>query len=162
TGTIGFLNVVLGEDPAVTPNQGIKLGGTFTVNLADPDGDGKILFNEFGLNLFQADISGKLDIDGLKISANIGTSTLGAIQIAIDGDSGPSAPGQITGLPGDHGLAGVLSRLSITGETAFDDFNNLTPDMILAALDRLITQLSNLGAGGVFHQPLPLINKSLA
>ena len=49
-GTLGFLQVRLDEDPAVAPNSGIDLNGTFTVNLTDPGtamADGRIDRSEF-------------------------------------------------------------------------------------------------------------------
>jgi hypothetical protein len=46
--------------------------------------------------------------------------------------------------------------------TAFENFQNLAPQQILQMLQDLVDQLSALGAGGVFDQPIPLINKSVS
>jgi hypothetical protein len=158
-GTLGFLNVKLEEDPAVPDNQGVSITGNVTVNLADPGtssgADGRITFAEIASSLpavFKPALSADFKIDGLLLSANVGESTLGALRVSLDE--------QVTS---PEELAQLLQKVQIQGELAsFLNFNNITPQMILDALQVLEGQLRTMGAGGVFDQPLPLINKSLS
>ncbi len=165
TATIGFLDVRMTEDSAVTPNDGITITANIGVDLTDPGtagADNRILFEEFlgpnPLNLFDVSIDGVFDIDGLKVSADIGSSSLGSILISLDGESGPAAPGHITSL---SQLQNLPSAIQITGEEGFLDFNNITPEVIIQMISALIDRLQALDNGGVFDTKIPIINKKL-
>jgi autotransporter-associated beta strand protein len=156
-GTIGFLNVRLQEDPSIPNNTGISISPTVAVNLVDPSGTGRITFDELGVNIFSPSITGTVNIPGLQISASIGSGpALGSINIF----TANHAPVQITSF--DPAVLFSPSVINIVAQQNLLDFNNITPDMVLAALDSLIDQLRKVGAGGIFDQPLPLINKSLS
>ncbi len=155
TGTVGFLNVKLGEDG---DQHGVQINGTVALNLTDPGDNGRITVNELTpsnlADTFDASIDATFAVDPLKITADLGSGddsvSLGQISIKLD-------PTHITSLSD-------LSNLSpqISGKTAFEDFTNITPQMILAAIQALIEKLRGLGAGGVFDTRLPLINKSVS
>src|SRR5438046_1788585 len=77
----------LSNDPALTNNTGITIGGTFTVNLVDPgtDQDSRISLDELNLSnltsIFNAGIDARFNIDGLLVSADAGVNTtLGSIK----------------------------------------------------------------------------------
>ena len=164
--TIGFLNVRLQEDPAVTPNKGVIISADVGVNITDPGtnaADARVVLSELlapnPLNVFHATIDGVFDIDGLKITADVGTSNVGSIQISLDGESGPAAAGHITTL---SQLQNLPSNIQIAGEENFVNFDNITPEMILNMLSVFIDRLQALGKGGVMGQKIPVINKSLS
>src|SRR5262249_51693780 len=117
--SIGFLDVRLQEDPAVTPNKGITFAGDLTVNLKDPGTsaadarttlDGAHSSNPTAV--FDAGIVARSDIDGLQAPAEVGGTALGTLTISLDGESGPNAPGHVTSLAQ---LANLPSGIVVNG-----------------------------------------------
>ncbi len=159
TGSMGFLRVKLNEDPAVTPNTGIDVSGTIDVSLTDPgsvSADGRITRSEFQsgnlLDVFDASIDATFDIDGLRLSADAGlTTTLGSIGVSLAGDS-PSDPGHVQSLAE---LQNLPSQIVVTGLGDFLDFNNLTAQGVLAALEQLCAWLDQFGDTALFGTEIP-------
>jgi Ca2+-binding RTX toxin-like protein len=183
TGSVGFLDVKLRELASATgemsqctgvaENDGICLSATVTVNLADPaasgtpEDDQRITLAELTpgnlTSVFVPGITGSLDIDGLELIANVGDGlATGTVTVSLDGTS--DTQGRIDGLDDFPRVLGALAANMQTDLdfAGFDNFNNLSPQMILEALELVINQLRSLGAGGVFDTQLPLINKSVS
>jgi hypothetical protein len=158
-GSLGFLQVRLGENAAASPNTGIDVSGTIDVSLTDPgtiSADGRIARGEFQagnlLDVFDASIDATFDIDGLKISADAGlATTLGSIGISLAGDS-PSDPGHVQSLAE---LQNLPSQIVVTGADDFLDFNNLTAQGVLAALEQLCVWLDQFGDSALFGTEIP-------
>ncbi|HEX8523269.1 MAG TPA: hypothetical protein VF669_13510, partial [Tepidisphaeraceae bacterium] len=158
SGSIGFLDVQLAEDGS---NNGISFAGNLTLNMKDTSGDGRIVLSELTpanlLSSFQAGISADLAIDPLKITASLGSdsvSNLGSIKIKLD-----AADGHVASLAD---LTNLPSKIQVSGESNFSSFQNITPQMIVEALQALIEKLRALGGGGVLDTKLPIIEKSLS
>lgn len=157
TGTLGFLDVRLLETSTPSPNKGLDFSGTFTLNMTGGGGDGRITLSELSLNGIQPGIDARLDIDGILIRADVGTSNLGNLTVSLEGEG--DGPGHITSF---SALGSILNGLVITGESNFSNLTTITPQMVLALLDQLVVQLTALGAGEPFQKRLPIINKSVA
>ncbi|MFO0909074.1 MAG: autotransporter-associated beta strand repeat-containing protein [Isosphaeraceae bacterium] len=176
-GSIGFLNVHLGNDPSVgtpaDPNEGIEINLTTSLDLKDPSTGlttvpvSLTTIASSPLQSFRINAGGFLDLDGLALTASIGdASALGTLRISLDGESGPNAVGRIQGISDLQRLFGPGS-FQIQGSfggalQAFQNFQNITPEQILAALDAIIDQLTAAGSGAVFQKPIPVVNQSLA
>jgi hypothetical protein len=168
TGSLGFLDVALAKSLSITPNDGIVLAATVTVNVTDPGvgaGDDYITISELTVTnlprLFSMGIDGSFDIDGLTLSAAVGTSTLGTVTVSLDGAS----EGHVDSIDDLRELPGVLLDL-LDDQMSFQNFlafDNITPQMILDALAALVEQLHALGGAGLFVDvQLPLINTSIS
>lgn len=169
-GSIGFLDVRLAEagvaagDPADPSNLGITIAIQAGVQVNDPGPDGgqpgRVTMAELGdpLSVLSFPIEGSLDIDGLELSASVGTVQLASLGIVLDGegDGHVGSLGDLAALPGKllDGISGQIAD--------FTDFNAITPQQILDALEALIDQLTAIGAGGIFQREIPLVNVSLA
>ena len=115
-------------DVVVDKNDGLKISGTITVNVIDPGvggaKDGKINLTELRptdlTDVFKADINAVFDVDGLKLSANVGQTTLGSLDLVM-----PDHPiGKLEDL---LALPQVIAG-NISGNVGdFLDFNNITP-----------------------------------
>lgn len=173
-GTVGFLNVLLAEDPnAVIPagdtggNEGIEIQVTATLDVVEPvAGDGRVTLGELAGNPLAAldfGVDGFLDVDGLKLTASIGQNlNLGAVTLSLEGESGGTAPGHIEKLDSTE-LTQLLNGIQIGGQIAnYTDFNQITPEQIFAALQLLIDELQELGGGAIFDRNIPLINRSVS
>ncbi|MCO6453816.1 MAG: hypothetical protein J5I93_00735, partial [Pirellulaceae bacterium] len=186
-GAFGFLNVNLSEDlPPGAPNddpetpededgnEGIELNLAVQIELTDPgtgaESNGRLTLDELLApdtslaDVFDLGFAGFLDLDGLRINASLGDSTeLGNLRLSLRGepedDGGGGLPGQFTNV---SQLVDVLTSIDVQGElTAFESFQTLNVQVILDMLDALGSELSKLGAGGVFDTKLPLVNRSL-
>jgi hypothetical protein len=160
SGSIGFLNVALAEDGS---NDGISFLGTLKINMTDPATgaahDGRIVLSELTpgnlSSIFHASVSADFVINPIKIVATIGDATeLGKITIKLD-----AADGHVASL---SDLTNLPSKIQIAGATNFANFQNITPQMIIDALQALFARLSSMGHGGVLDQKLPVIDKSLS
>ncbi|MEO6434973.1 MAG: hypothetical protein ABIP55_04330, partial [Tepidisphaeraceae bacterium] len=142
-------------------NDGISFTGALTLNLTDPGGDGRIVLSELTpanlLSSFDAAIDADFVVNPLKITASLGSDAnvnLGAIKIQLD-----QADGHVTSLAQ---LADLPEKFQISGASNFASFQNITPQMIVDALQGLIEKLRDLGGGGVLDAKLPIIDKSLS
>src|SRR5262249_42719876 len=137
-GRIGFVDVHLKKDAGIANNPGIHFDATFDVNLADPKtkgDDGRILLSEVPGNfgtVFEFGLNGSLNVPGLLISATVGAAEnqLGEpIRISLDGsklDGGKfDELGDLPAIPG---------HIKVDNLDKFINFNNITPQMITAAL----------------------------
>src|SRR5262249_40786113 len=143
--SIGFLDVRLQEDPAVTPNKGITFARDLTGTLRPPataPADGHIPLDELRpsdlTRVFDAAIDARFAIDGLQATADVGGTALGSLTISLDGESGPNAPGHVTSL---SQLVNLPGAIVVNGAANFTNFNNITPEIILAPLEPLLNRL---------------------
>jgi hypothetical protein len=161
-GKLGFLGVQLREQAAVANNQGIRVTGRFTLNLADPDPDDARLdladvtaatvsdVVDFGVDV-------RFDIDGLEIVALAGVA-VGALRLSLDGDSGPTAPGRVRSLAD---LRALPDRVQMTGVEDFLTFNSLSPQALLGLLRQLADWLEGASASPVLAQQIPFTGATL-
>jgi autotransporter-associated beta strand protein len=176
------------EDDPDTPededgNEGVEINLTVTLDVNDPQpeatSDGRVTLAEITSSpllrnaehpdgILSLSVRGFLDIDGLQITASVGDPNnaleLGALRISLEGEGGLGSDGFVDSLSDIPDLFGKFQIDGDVGDalSAFTNFNNITPEQILAALSALIDQLTALGAGGIFQQPLPLVNKSVS
>ena len=88
---------------AVADNDGLSIIGNVVVNLEDPGSgpgpNGRITFSEMsGLlpAVFKPALTADFQIDGLKLSANVGETTLGALRVSLN--EHVTKPGELTQL----------------------------------------------------------------
>jgi hypothetical protein len=179
TGTIGFLNVALqdGSSLAAAPNNhGISIHGNVSLFLKDPgsDGDQLITLDELQNvlqqvvqqpsvlgNLFDPQISADV-FAGLQIQAKVGdttdvTDTLGALKIGLHDPSGRTVAVHIAGQDLQLPSLDVYTDNSNTDSSNFENFANLTPDLIVQGFQGLFTQLGLLGSGSAFDHALGIL-----
>ena len=155
--------VLVEEDSAVQPNNGISLSGTVALNLVDPgtgaNADRRITLAEFQPqnlpNIFRPDIDAVVDIDGLKVSAILGggvDATLGTLKISLDG----ATDGQVHSL-GD--LQALPSKIKVEGDIG--GISALIKQAILRGLEELVSWADRLDDTEPFTRILPLVGKSL-
>lgn len=163
TGSVGFLDVRLTETGNPSTNPGIVIHADLSLNLVDPvpdsDGGGRILLSDLPghlLDVFDPEVSGAFTFGGMTLAADAGTINIGSLSLSLDG--GPTVP-----LDSPDDLTALAAKLRVTGELGdFTNFRNITPQQILDMLEALIAQLTELGAGGIFEKPIPLVNKSFS
>jgi autotransporter-associated beta strand protein len=155
TGTLGFLDITLEKNPNVTPNNGITLGGTFTLNIVDPSAtpDDIVTLGEIAadpLGAFAPGVNASFDIDGLRLKAGVGDSvTLATVNLA-----GHSTATSFAQLPQ---MFSNFAQVSAD----FIKFKDITPDMVIALLVELANRLRDLNDAGKLDFDLPLIDKTL-
>ncbi|MEX2187724.1 MAG: hypothetical protein WD875_13050, partial [Pirellulales bacterium] len=161
-GSLGLLDLTLREQNlgvGVT-NDGLKITGTFTVNLNEPvAGDGRITLADLqagSLTSFvDTTLDARFDIDGLElVPGGALAGALGTLKLSLNGDTA----GHVTSLAD---LTNLPSAITVTGLDEFLNFDNLSAAAIQLVLQQLRGWLDDLRGSSVFATGLPLTGKTL-
>ncbi|MEW6159625.1 MAG: hypothetical protein AB1813_19525, partial [Verrucomicrobiota bacterium] len=160
-GTLGPIDLELTEDPSITPNDGVTIDATISINLTDPSAtdDGRITVAELAssiLDVFDASIDARFDIDGLKLSPLGGA--FGSFTISLDGEEPDPSPGHVQSL---SDLSGLLSGIEITGSFSPANFLRPGPFEVVSMLRQLIVWLADFRDADVFDVEIPFTDTTI-
>lgn len=169
TGALGILDVRLTEAGNPATNKGVKLDGLIGLNLTKTGiPSGQLTLADLATSTIDPTLDARLDIDGLQISADVGSANLGTIAIELEGETKTDGngipipePGHVHSFAELGGLPSVLAT-HIVGQSNFSNYNNITPQMALELLNQIVLRLTEMGKGDVLQKRIPIINKSIA
>ncbi|TWT90272.1 Bifunctional hemolysin/adenylate cyclase precursor [Pseudobythopirellula maris] len=170
---LGLLGATLQEDPAVAPNNGIGFSATLNVNVKEPTADdGRLSYADLGdaqleaSEIFAADLSGELDIDGLEITPQVGDVglSLGRLSVYTTDSTDPDDPRDAAAFASAAELGELLGKLHVrqSADFDFDSLGDLTPGDIVTILTQLGSSLQQ--AAGELDVPdgLPFLDDAIS